>query len=213
MTLYRFCWGIAFGLCVVLFRLRVEGQGRVPRCGGAILASNHAAYPDPVFIGVAAGRELFYVTKQEVFPVPFLGWFIRKLNALPIDRSRGDRSGLLAIEARLKSGGAMFLSPEGTRNKSERLLAPKAGVGMLAYRASVPVVPVYIFGTKNVWKSLVGLSRVVVRFGEPISFHSGRLPERRRDAYQSISCEVMRQIRALKQRRRPAGPPAPVANP
>ena len=205
MSFYRACWIFARGLCAFLFRLKVEGSERVPAQGGVILACNHASYADPVFIGVATVRELFYLTKREVFPVPVLGWLIRKLNALPIDRSRGDRRALLTVEKCLKAGGAMFLSPEGTRNKSGRLLAPKAGVGMLAYRASVPVVPVCILGTSNFWGSLFGLSRVVVRFGHPVRYTEDTLNGRRKEAYQAISNEVMTKILELKQMHRQAG--------
>ena len=205
MSFYRACWIFARGLCAFLFRLKVEGSERVPAQGGVILACNHASYADPVFIGVATVRELFYLTKREVFPVPVLGWLIRKLNALPIDRSRGDRRALVTVEKRLKAGGAMFLSPEGTRNKSGRLLAPKAGMGMLAYRASVPVVPVCILGTSNIWGSLFGLGRVVVRFGQPVRYTEDTLNGRRKEAYQAISNEVMTKILELKQMHRQAG--------
>ncbi len=208
---YRFLWALGVGACSCLFRLHVAGRQFVPRRGGVILASNHASYADPVFIGVAACRELSYVTKQEAFPVPVLGWLIRKLNALPIDRSRGDRGALRGIEGCLKAGGAMFLSPEGTRNKTSRLRRPKDGVGMLAYRARVPVVPVYISGTVNIWTSLIGLNRVTVRFGEPICVSPAGLPARRRAVYRSISSEVMHCIGNLRPRRRNTGPPAPGA--
>ena len=206
---YRFLWALGVGACSCLFRLRVAGGHFVPRRGGVILASNHASYADPVFIGVAACRELSYVTKQEAFSVPILGWLIRKLNARPIDRSRGDRGALRGIEGCLKAGGAMFLSPEGTRNKSSRLRSPKDGVGMLAYRARVPVVPVFISGTVNIWTSLIGLNRVTVRFGEAVHVSPAGLPARRRAAYHSISSEVMYRIGNLRPGRRNTGPPAP----
>ena len=58
MTFYRFWWWLAYGLAVFLFRLRVEGRDNVPRSGAVVVASNHCSLPDPVIIGVAAGREL-----------------------------------------------------------------------------------------------------------------------------------------------------------
>ena len=206
-NLYRFIWALGAGACSCLFRLRVAGCHFVPRSGGVILASNHASLADPVFIGVAACRELSYVTKQEAFHVPILGWLIRKLNALPIDRSRGDRGALRSIEGCLKAGGAMFLSPEGTRNKTSTLRPPKDGVGMLAYRARVPVVPIFVSGTVNIWASLIGLNRVTVRFGKPIYVTPSELPVRRRSAYHAISSEVMLSIGNLRPRRRITGPP------
>ena len=58
-NLYRFIWALGAGACSCMFRLRVAGCHFVPRSGGVILASNHASFADPVFIGVAACRGTF----------------------------------------------------------------------------------------------------------------------------------------------------------
>lgn len=212
MTFYRTVWWIAYCLSGLLFRVRVEGRGNIPTVGGIVLACNHCSYVDPVLIGVAAGRELWYVTKREVFPLPLLGRLILKLHAMPIDRSRGDRVGLRTMESHLKGGRAILLFPEGKRNRSGQFLIPKSGVGMVVFRTSVPVVPVYLSGTVNVWKNLIGLDRVTVRFGEPIRFRPDQLPQRRKEAYKSISCEVMQKISDLKQAYRKVGTVAPASH-
>ena len=208
---YRTCWWLAYIFAGLLFRQRTEGREHIPPRGRMILASNHCSYVDPVLIGVAAGRELWYLTKRESFSVPFLGWLIRALHAMPVDRSRGDRAALMALEDRLKSDRAVLLFPEGTRNKSGRFIKPKSGVGMAAYRTTAPVVPVYISGTVNVWKALVGMGRVTIRFGEPLRHFPDQLPSRRRSAYQSISSEVMRKIEDLRRGGRKVGTVAPAS--
>ena len=212
MTLYRFCWWLAYGFAALMFRVRVEGRRNIPLKNGVILASNHCSFIDPVIIGVAAGRELWYLAKAELFPVPLLGRLIGNLNAMPVDRSRGDRGALLAWSQLLKTGRSVLIFPEGTRNKSPRFFKPRSGVGMLVYRAQVPVVPVHISGSVNVWKTMVGLDRITVRFGKPVFFIPEDLPERRKDAYESISNEVMDHIATLKQRRRKAGTVAPASS-
>ncbi|MDE2700751.1 MAG: lysophospholipid acyltransferase family protein, partial [Gemmatimonadota bacterium] len=166
MTFYRFCWWLAYGLAVVLFRLRVEGRRHIPQSGALILASNHCSNVDPVIIGVAAGRELWYLAKAELFPIPLLGKLIHKLHAMPVDRSRGDRSAFLAWTKILQDGNPVLIFPEGTRNKHPEFLRPRPGVGMLVYRTQAPVIPVYISGTVNIWKTMVGLDRLQVRFGK-----------------------------------------------
>jgi len=211
MNLYRFCWWLAYVFAASLFRVRVEGRRNIPLKNGVILASNHCSYVDPVIIGVAAGRELWYLAKAELFPIPLLGRLIHNLNAMPVDRRRGDRGALLAWSQLLKAGHPVLIFPEGTRNKSSRFIKPRSGVGMLVYRAQVPVVPVYISGSVNVWKTMIGLDRITVRFGEPIFFAPADLPERRKDAYEFISSEVMHHIAMLK-RRRKAGTVAPASS-
>jgi len=181
----------------------------MPRSGAVVIAGNHCSQVDPVIIGVAAGRELWYLAKAELFSIPFLGWLIRNLHAMPVDRRRGDRSALLAWTQILKAGNPVLLFPEGTRNKKPGFLQPRAGVGMLVYRTQAPVVPVYISGTVNIWKTMIGLDRIQVRFGKPIPFFPEQMPDRRRDAYYFISNEVMQAVGLLMQARRKAGTVAP----
>ena len=209
MTFYRFCWWLAYGLAVFLFRVRVEGRHHIPRSGAVVLAGNHTSQVDPVIIGVAAGRELWYLAKAELFSIPLLGKLIRDLHAMPVDRRRGDRSALLAWTEILKSGHPVLIFPEGRRNKKPGLLRPRPGIGMLVYRTRAPVVPVYISGSVNIWKTMIGFDRLQVRFGKPISFDFERLPERRRDAYDFISHEVMNHVVTLEQAQRKAGTVAP----
>lgn len=212
LTFYRACWWLAFGLSKLLFRLKIEDAHRVPSRGGAILASNHVSYVDPPLIGVAAFRELFYVTKRESFAVFGLSWLLPKLNAMPIDRSRGDRGALAAYERILVDGGAIFIAPEGTRNKSGRFRTPKPGVGMLVHRTGVPVVPVYVGGTQSVLKSLVGLETITIRFGRPVTYGRGQFGDVRKDIYRGISHDVMARIQELKQGRSHAGAAYPASS-
>ena len=211
-SFYRACWWIAYGLSKLLFRLRIEGEGHIPARGGAILASNHVSYVDPVLIGVAAYRELFYVTKRESFEVPGLGRLLHRLNGIPIDRSRGDRGALAAYEKVLVNGGAIYIAPEGTRNKSGTLLQPKPGVGMLVSRTGVPVVPVYVDGTMSVFRSILGMETVTIRFGDPVTYDRARSDTAKKDIYRTISKNVMVRIQELKQVRSNAGAACPASS-
>jgi len=212
MTFYRVCWWIAFGLSKLLFRMRIENVHHVPVRGGAILASNHVSYADPVLIGVAAFRELFYVTKRESFEVRGLGWLLNKLNAIPIDRSRGDRGALATYERILVDAGAIFIAPGGTRNKYRPFDDPKPGIGMLVYRTGVPVIPVYVDGTFSIFRSLLGLDTITIRFGDPVVYGRSEFGTVKKDIYRSISHDVMDRIQTLKQDRPNAGAAFPASS-
>ena len=80
---------------------------------------------------------------------------------------------------------------------------------MLVHRTQVPVLPAYISGTTRIWKTVLGLDRLTVRFGKPIQFCADQLPERRKDAYYFISKQVMLQIGKIGQAQRKAGAVAP----
>jgi 1-acyl-sn-glycerol-3-phosphate acyltransferase len=209
MTFYRFIWWLAYAVAAVLFRVKVEGRGNIPQHGGFVVAINHCSYVDPVIIGVAAGRELWYLAKAELFAIPGLGWLIRNLNAMPVDRRRGDRSAIMTWTQLLRAGRPVLIFPEGTRNKKPGFLKPRPGIGMLVHRTQVPVLPAYISGTTHIWKTILGLDRLTVRFGRPIQFSTYSLPDRRKDVYDFISKEVMLQIGKIGQAQRKAGAVAP----
>ena len=64
----------------------------------------------------------------------------------------------------LENGNALLMFPEGTRSKSGELGKARAGVGMVACHAQVPVIPVKIENTNNVLK----FKKIRIRFGSPI---------------------------------------------
>lgn len=87
--------------------------------------------------------------------------------------------------------------PEGTRNKSGRFLKPRSGIGMMVSRSNVPVIPVYLSGTVNVWRTLVGLERAVVRFGTPLCFTAESEGDRK-GTYRRVGSDVMAAIDGLR---------------
>jgi 1-acyl-sn-glycerol-3-phosphate acyltransferase len=183
----------------VLWRYRKFGTEHVPMRGGVIIASNHAAYVDPPFLGAVAPRELFYLAKAELFSNALFGWLIRKYNAIPVTRGVFDRKAISRAVELLKSGKALLLFPEGTRSRDGRLLEPKLGVGKIALEAGVPIVPAYIHNSGRLRSCLLGGGRLVFVFGEPIGsdfLHS--LPNDK-SGYSKIGQEIMTRIRMMKE--------------
>ena len=66
----------------------------------------------------------------------------------------------------LRAGGIVTLFPEGTRSKTHTLAKGHAGLGMIALRSGVPVVPVAIWGSEHALKKF--RPRVTIAFGPPI---------------------------------------------
>jgi len=165
--LYRFVWRVLRGLARVLWGLEVCGEENVPLKGGVILASNHLSLADPPIVGAAAPRTLYYMAKRELFDIPLLRSLIEALNAFPVRRGYGREALKRALEV-LRGGGAVLLFPEGTRSRDGRLGPPKPGVGMLAVKGRVPVVPVALSGTKHTGRCLLRRDRIRVTFISPL---------------------------------------------
>lgn len=151
-----------------IWRLKVAGLENLPRQGAAIVACNHVSNTDPPVIGFAAYpvRSLRYLAKVELFRMPVVGWFMPRVGAIPLDRSRSDLTAVRTAVSVLEKGRCLVIFPEGTRYKAGRPGKPKAGVGFLAGKTGVPVVPARIVNSDR----FLGLKPLEVRFGPPLRF-------------------------------------------
>jgi 1-acyl-sn-glycerol-3-phosphate acyltransferase len=179
----------------------------VPATGPAILASNHSSFLDPPLVGAAAKREINYLARESLFRFPVIGWLLRHVNAVPVDREGGGAAGLRAIFDRLMRGGAIILFPEGTRSPDGTLQKAKSGIGLTVIKSEAPVVPVRVFGTFDAYNRHHTLPRprkVAVRFGKPLDFAALRSEaktcskQRLKEIYQEVADELMKTIAALE---------------
>lgn len=161
----RYVTGI---LSAVILGWRATGHGSVPRTGGVLLVSNHLSYVDVFFLGIPLRRPLNYVARSTLF-IPVLGPLIRSVGGFPIQREGMGASGMKETLRRLRSGGIVTLFPEGTRSADGSMGPLKHGIAVLVERAGVPVVPVGLAGTFEVWPR----SRPIPR-PHPIRVHFGR---------------------------------------
>jgi 1-acyl-sn-glycerol-3-phosphate acyltransferase len=167
---YHVVRSVAGILAIVLLRWRATGRRNVPESGGAMLVSNHMSYVDVFFLGIPLRRPLNYVARSTLF-LPVLGTLFRSVGAFPIQREGMGASGMKETLRRLRAGGIVTLFPEGTRSPDGELAPLKAGIAVLVVRAGVPVVPVGLAGTFEVWprSRLIAMPHPVrVHFGRPI---------------------------------------------
>ena len=194
-------------LFAVYFRWRVYHNERVPLHGPVILAANHASFLDPPLVGSGLKRDINYLARKSLFRYPVLGWILRAVNAVPVDRDGGGAAGLKAIMERLHRGGAIILFPEGTRTLNGELQPARSGVGLTVIKSEAPVVPVRVFGTFEAWSKGVKFPRphrVAVKYGEPMHFAKLRAEARDcpkgrlKEIYQEVADEIMSAIAKMK---------------
>jgi 1-acyl-sn-glycerol-3-phosphate acyltransferase len=128
------------------FRIEFEGAERVPKSGAMIVAPNHVSYLDPLWVSVPISRPLRYMTWDRMMRLPLLGTLMRAYGSFPVNVDRGDRAALRASLEQLRTGGGLMVFPEGSRTRTGRLEAFKAGVIRLAMDTGAPIVPVTIIG-------------------------------------------------------------------
>jgi 1-acyl-sn-glycerol-3-phosphate acyltransferase len=187
-------------------RWQVIDPQNVPATGPVILASNHASYLDPPLVGAATKREINYLGRESLFRYPGIGWVLRAVNSVPVDREGGGAAGLRAIFDRLMKGGAIILFPEGTRTTDGSLQKAKSGIGLTVIKSEAPVVPVRVFGTFAAYSrhhSVPRPRKVTVRFGKPLDFAALRAEaetcskQRLKEIYQEVADELMKAIANL----------------
>ncbi|MEN3185917.1 MAG: lysophospholipid acyltransferase family protein [Atribacterota bacterium] len=137
---------LALFLLKLFFRFRVKGQFSIPKEGPCVIVSNHSSYLDPIVIGCAAPRRVYFVAKEELFRNPLARFFLYQLGAFPLRRKEVDQVAVKRIFTLLRQGKVVCLFPEGTRNDGV-IREFKPGVIKLLLKAKVPLVVAGIRGT------------------------------------------------------------------
>lgn len=153
----------------------VIGAENIPAESGAMLAGNHTGYADFILLGTGpylhGERLVRFMAKKSVFDVPVLGWLLKLMKHVPVDRARGGASIAPAVEM-LREGNLVGIFPEATISRSFELANFKTGAARIAHQAGVPLVPCAIWGSQRIWtKDLPKHFRnvpVIVRYGEPV---------------------------------------------
>ena len=153
----------------LLFRIEVRGLELVPAQGRLLFAANHISGYDPPLLGCLIPRVLYFMAKQELFEHPLLAALLRFYHCVPIDRAEPGRASVRQIERLLQRDEAVLLFPEGTRTKSGRMGAIKAGIGMIAARNHASIQPIFLHGLFRVRGSFLKRPRVQVIFGKVVA--------------------------------------------
>ena len=186
----------------IYFGLKIFGRQNIPKDGPFIFASNHESNADPFILGASlpCSKWFSYLAKKELFEDKITGWYFRKIHAIPLDRSEADTSAIRTALKVLRSGRPMVLFPEGRRSKGKGMQDGKPGIGFIAAKSGVPVVPAYIEGAYKALPEGLGSinkNRVNVFIGRPLYFD--RAPHKDRGVYQNISNRIMEEITKLKE--------------
>ncbi|GGO82635.1 lysophospholipid acyltransferase family protein [Wenjunlia tyrosinilytica] len=191
----------------VLFRPQVEGAEHIPAEGPVILAGNHLAFSDSLFLTLVVKRPVYFIGKSEYVSGRGLkgrlkAGFFRGVGMIPVDRD-GAHGGVAALNTglRLLQEGKVFgIHPEGTRSPDGRLYRGRTGLARLALSTGAPVVPAALIDTDRIQpagKKLPRILKVGVRFGKPLDFSRYEGMERDRYVLRAVTDEVMHEVMLL----------------
>lgn len=134
-----------------LWKFRVTGREYIDRRKPYVIVVNHQAGLDiPTLYFVPLNFR--WVSKREVFKVPFFGQFLLLHGDICINRGHATAAMEKVIrdgKLWLSRGASVAIFPEGTRSKDGEIHRFKAGAFLLAREAGVPILPVVLDGTRT----------------------------------------------------------------
>ena len=172
--LYRMGVSVAWaGVRLVGVKVEVVGSEKLDWRRTYIFMCNHVSNLDPPIVIPVMPRRTSVLVKKELFKVPILGWGMRLARLVPVDRQNRETAiaSLRYAADVLRSGLNMTIWPEGTRSPDGRLQPFKKGPFHLAMDSGVPVVPITLVGTHEIWpkgRFAVRPGTATVIFHEPI---------------------------------------------
>ncbi|HBU12140.1 MAG TPA: 1-acyl-sn-glycerol-3-phosphate acyltransferase [Clostridiales bacterium] len=144
---YAFIRILAFIVLMPIFFIRVKGKENLKVEGGSVIIANHTSNWDPIILGfIVKHTPVCYMAKKELYSNGVKRLFLRLLQTIPVERGKGDLKAVKTALSALKDGKMLGIFPEGTRKGGENgEIGPfEQGAALLALRADVPVIPVYL---------------------------------------------------------------------
>jgi 1-acyl-sn-glycerol-3-phosphate acyltransferase len=139
-------------------------------CPPYIIASNHQAWYDPLFLLAALPSAVPMVysmaRRDTVFNRRWKRAIVRRAGVFAIAPQEGelDLTGLASVYHVLSRGGRVLIFPEGRYSRGRRLRPLKKGVAHFALQAGVPILPVAIDGDTRLWPG----APIRISFGNPV---------------------------------------------
>lgn len=156
----------------LLWRVHFTNQAPAELKAGAVLVANHRSSVDPFFVQLAARRRVHWMVAREYCEHSVFGIILRWAQAIPTNRSGMDTAATKTAIRLTKVGRLVGMFPEGRLNHTRApMVSIRSGAAMVAERAGVPIVPLYIAGSpyrREVWSPLIMPAHVAITFGTPI---------------------------------------------
>jgi 1-acyl-sn-glycerol-3-phosphate acyltransferase len=199
-------YGFFYGLCrlahQMFFRGDAAGLENLPDTGGYIVAANHVSHLDPPMVGQFLPRQVAFFARKTLWKPGIAAWWLDAVGTIPVDRDGG--TSLDAIKRVLQAltrGKVVIMFPEGTRSPNGEPQPAKPGIGLLACKAHVPVVPARIFGSFEAFgrggRMRLG-SPVSVTYGKPLSPAEYDHPEDGKERYARAAARIMGAITRIE---------------
>jgi 1-acyl-sn-glycerol-3-phosphate acyltransferase len=152
---HYYYYGFFRGLNVLVPGLSIKISNEVKKIKSSVIISNHRSYLDPILLISIFPRHKTIV-KGIFFRIPFISWAMKSGGYIPFTPSKSYNDflaeNLKSIPEFIKSGGNLFIFPEGRRSRDGRIGKLQKGAFSIAARHKIPVDVIYINNTDRLFK-------------------------------------------------------------
>ena len=132
-------------------RLVLHGAEHIVRDRGTVYASNHVSWFDIFAIASLLPRYTF-VAKAELRRIPIFGWGAEGAGVVFLARENRKEAfeAYSSVARKVSEGLSVIVYPESTRGTEYALRPFKKGPFVLAIAAKAPIVPVVVYGAREI---------------------------------------------------------------
>ncbi|MEA2035969.1 MAG: lysophospholipid acyltransferase family protein [Nanoarchaeota archaeon] len=171
--------GSLFRFIIIHLVKKIEGLENLPKDTPFVIACNHISFMD---IFVIASEVTTHLKKKKVYVVSAMFFFFDVISGIIFSELGGSirlrrkvHGGFLkSAMKKLRRGNIVCMFPEGIPKKNNKIRKGKTGVARLILKGKVPVVPISIQGTIDVWSKLKWIPRlkrkIEIKIGKPMYF-------------------------------------------
>lgn len=199
-VLHRFTsfWASLYTWLNPAWRVRVVGRERLYEGGPTVIVANHRSLLD-ILVLFRLQSHFRWVSKQENFRVPCVGWNMTLCDYIPLRRGDGPsiRAMMRHCDRAIQGGNSILMFPEGTRSSTDRMRSWKLGAFQIAERNRVPIQPIVVRGTAEALPKrgfiLRGRHAISIEILDPIPVDevAGHSPEEMMDHVRSILVDAL----------------------
>ncbi len=166
-------WGMIF-LRVLLLPIKVSGRENIDKKTSYVFVANHQGAFDIFIVLGFLGRNFKWMLKQSLRHAPLIGRACYDAGYIFVDKSGPKKIKATIDRARtiLQGGTSLVVFPEGSRSYTGKMIPFKKGAFQLADQLQMPVVPVTITGSFEVYprthKGFVRYHKLTLTIHKPI---------------------------------------------
>lgn len=133
--------------------------------GKVVVSSNHVSFADPFVLQTAVlYRRWHFLFMIDLIKNKFQQWVYKNVFlSFPINRNAPSYKTMRFLAEYVKGGNLLALFPEGHIKRDGEMDTFKGGAVLIAYLSETPIIPVYHYKRKNIWR------RVRVAIGKPFN--------------------------------------------